>query len=392
MPKWKAILFCILFSCMVVCSSFGYAQYTTTLFVEGTLIEPEVVYITDVKVNGKTNTSGSNPAVTCTGMLTFTHNGYSLNQQQWGGAGGSVTIEVTVKNNSGIDQYFGYHSTTNQKDTRLNNATITYGQSGDGRLVKQGEIKKFTFTIQNSSWSSISMNGFESLLVFSPNFTNDDTENATNTLAQIFANVLAGTGPNGDNVGITYQGKQIAANKIMEEITKKMTDVDTGGYTGNVGNATQDEKDLMAAIFGDNIVIQIGNNYYSVYILIKNQQIDGKGENDMVIYITADQLNMGSGGWSNNAYRNLNIVPVYGLVFIKNGNNYTYCDHLFAGEAPVCDFGGAFGEGKVGNFNTNLWNSTEFNVSDNSGGDITADYITKNGELDEAYQYFVNKK
>ena len=118
----------------------------------------------------------------------------------------------------------------------------------------------------------------------------------------------------------------------------------------------------------------------------------------MVIYITADQLNLGSGGWQDGnwgqqgSYQNLHIVPVYSLIFIKSGNGYKYCDHLFAGEAPVCDIGGAFGEGKVGNFNTNLWNSTEFNVTDSTAnGNITQDYINTNGELDEAYQHFINQ-
>ena len=241
------------------------------------------------------------------------------------------------------------------------------------------------------------MNNFESVLVFSPEFNVQDTEDATRALARAFASVLAGKGPNGDGMGIIYKGQTIPANRIMDEIIAKMTDVETGGYTGNVGNATQDEKDLIEAVFGENVIIQIGSNYYSVYMLIKNQQIDNRGENDMVIYITADQLNMGGGRWQNAGWNqaegwvDLNIVPVYGLVFIKEGNGYKYCDHLFAGEAPVCDFSGALGEGKVGNFHTNIWNSTEFNVSDTSGGSIGQQYITTNGELDEAYQYFIQR-
>lgn len=397
MQKWKNILLCAAVSFMFLFMAVGYAQLTDNLNISGEIevTEMKAIYITDVYISAKSNTSTNNTNVTKTGTLTFKHNNYSLNSQS-GKTGGSISITVTVKNNSGIDQYFGYHSATSSKDTdKLKNTKTTYAQSGNDRLIKQGETKTFTFTIQNTSWSAISMNNFESLLVFSPNFTEDTTMNATDALAKMFANVLSGKGPNGDGKGITYQGKTIAANKIMEEITKKMTGVDTGGYTGNVGNASQDEKDLMEAVFGDNITIQIGNNYYSVYILIKNQTI--KSKDDMVIYVTADQLNMGSGRWQGGSgwgqqgsYVDLNYVPVYGLVFIKDGNGYKYCDHLFAGEAPVCDFGGAMGEGKIGNFNTNLWNSTEFSsVTNTSGGSISQNGITTNGELDEAYQYFI---
>ena len=82
-----------------------------------------------------------------------------------------------------------------------------------------------------------------------------------------------------------------------------------------------------------------------------------------------------------------------GLVYINNGDgSFTYCDHLFAGEAPVCDFGGAFGTDKIGNFNTNLWNSTDYaDLTDTSGGSVSQNYITTNGELDEAYQRYVRE-
>lgn len=392
MKKWRKILLFAVFSFMVLFSALGYAQLSTTLTTEGTFKDPQLIYITNVSVSGYSKISGT-ASVSQTGILTFKHGNYSLNRQSTGSTGGSVTISVTVRNNSGKDQYLQSHTAANQNDiSKLNNSCkITYQQSGEDRMVQNGKTKTFTFTIQNTTRSSLSMNNFESLLVFTPEFTSEDTMNATDTLAKMFANVLAGKGPNGDGNGITYQGKTIDANKIMEEITKKMTDVETGGYTGNVGNATQAEKDLMEAVFGDNIVIQIGANYYSVYILIKNQQIDNKGENDMVIYVTADQLEIGGGTWNNRnqKWENTRIVPVYGLVFIKDGNGYKYCDHLFAGEAPVCDFGGALGDGKIGNFHTNIWNSTEFSVTDNSGGSIGQQYITTNGELDEAYQYFI---
>lgn len=399
MQKWRNILLCAAVSFMFLFMAVGYAQLTDNLTIDGEIkvTEMKAIYITDVYISAKSNTSTSNTNVTKTGTLTFKHNDYSLNSQS-GQTGGSVSITVTVKNNSGVDQYFGYHTATNDNDIKkLQSTKTTYAQSGNGRLVKQGESKTFTFTIQNTSWSSVSMKNFESLLVFSPNFTEDTTMNATDALAKMFANVLAGKGPNGDYGSIFYKGKEITADKIMAEITKKMTGVDTGGYTGNVGNATQDEKDLMEAVFGDNITIQIGNNYYSVYILIKNQTI--KSKDDMVIYVTADQLNMGSGRWQGGSgwgqqgsYVELNYVPVYGLVFIKEKDGYKYCDHLFAGEAPVCDFGGAMGEGKIGNFNTNLWNSTEFSsVTNTSGGSITQSGISTNGELDEAYKYFIDR-
>lgn len=403
MQKWRNILLCAAVSFMFLFMAVGYAKLTDSLAIHGTanIQELKAVYIKSVSIIYSNNVTKT-PTVTKNGNVTFIHSDYTLNHKPRNSttAGGQIIIEVTVKNNSGKPQYFSeltaLDTTTDAYKKFKEYCHITYRESGENLRIEDGQTKTYQITIQNTKQQTskndynLSMKDFVSLLVFKPKLDINDTINATQTLAKVFANVLAGKGPNGDGVGIIYKGNTIAANKIMDEITKKMTDVETGGYTGNVGNATQDEKDLMGAIFGDNIVLQIGANYYSVYILIKNQQIDGKGENDMVIYVTADQLDVGGGEWKNNKWQNMNIVPVYGLVFIKDGNSYKYCDHLFAGEAPVCDFGGALGEGKVGNFHTNIWNSTEFpSVTDTSGGSIGQQYITTNGELDEAYQYFI---
>lgn len=380
---------------MCLFTSIGYAAVSGNLAIHGTVeyTLPKMVYITSVSVKESSKTSGSTPAVEKVGFVMFDHSGYTLNtQSSYNRAGGSVTIEVTVKNNSGVEQYFTGLSNT---PALANNAVVSYSNIGVGEKLAADETRTFTITIQNTSWSqTVNMSGVQSALGFSPSFDDTATENVSRDIASIFANVLAGKGVDGNGTGIVFQGREVPASEIVSLIFDNMENVDTGGYMGNVGNASDERKELIYAIFGDHITMEIGNQYYTVSILIKNQQIDGRGANDMVLYVTADQLAVGGGAWRNNAWRDLNIVPVYGLVFINNGNdNYSYCDHLFAGEAPVCSFSGAFGAGNVGNFNTNLWNSTEYaDLTDTSGGSITQDYITTNGELDEAYQRYIRNQ
>ncbi|MBQ4121221.1 MAG: hypothetical protein IJD35_04315 [Clostridia bacterium] len=382
---------CIMLSFMTLFTSIGYAALTGKLEISGTAEwnEPATIYITDVRAQGdKTNVT---PTVTKAGFVVLQHGNYSLNRQQGTTAGGSVTITLTVKNNSGIDQYFAACQTTPALPQR---SIVSYpDQFKPGSMVKHGTTQTFRITIQNSQTSALNMNQRESMLIFSPDFDESMTQGATENLSATFANVLAGTGPKGDGSGIVYRGQTIPANRIMQTLADSMENVDTGGYIGNVGNATQEQKDLINAIFGEDMMMQIGSSYYSVSLLIKNQQIDGRGENDMVMYITADQLTLGGGTWRNNRWQNLNNVPVYGIVFINDGrNNYTYCDHLFAGEAPVCNLGGEMGEGRVGNFNTNIWNSTEYpDLTDTSGGEINEEWSSTNGELDEAYQRYVRE-
>ncbi len=380
---------------MCLFTSIGYAAVSSNLAIHGTVeyTPPKMVYITSVSVKESSNASGSTPAVEQVGFVMFDHSGYTLNtQSSYNRAGGSVTIEVTVKNNSGVEQYFTGLSNT---PALANNAVVSYSNIGVGEKLAADETRTFTITIQNTGWSkTVNMSGVQSALGFSPSFDDTATENASRDIASTFANVLAGKGVDGNGTGIVFQGREVPASEIVSLIFDNMESVDTGGYIGNVGNASDERKELISAIFGDQIVMEIGNQYYTVSILIKNQQVDGRGANDMVLYVTADQLAVGGGAWRNNAWMYLNIVPVYGLVFINNGNdNYSYCDHLFAGEAPVCSFSGAFGAGNVGNFNTNLWNSTEYaDLTDTSGGSITQDYITTNGELDEAYQRYIRSQ
>lgn len=385
------ICFCVLLPLMTLFASVGYAAITAHLTISGEAEynEPATVFITDVKVSSSNNVTGT-PTVTKAGFVVFQHNQYTLNTQRGSNTpGGSVTIEVTVKNNSDVGQYFVGHTIEPQLSR---NVVVSFSNITVGTLLAHGETKTFYINIQNTSYyNTFTVNQSESTLNFSPNFDESFTQDASENLATVFSNVLEGKGIDGEGKGIVYQGREVPANRIMDTLTSTMENVDTGGYIGNVGNASQAQKDLIEAIFGENILMQIGNQHYSVSILIKNQQIDGRGQNDMVMYVTADQLAIGSGNWSNGAWRNLNIVPVYGIVFINNNGSYSYCDHLFMGEAPVCNFGGAFGAGNVGNFNTNLWNSTEYaNLTDTSNGVITQDYITKDGELDEAYRRYVN--
>lgn len=379
--SFHVVCICVMLSLMTLFTSVGYAALSGKLAISGTAQWNEAarVYIKNVTIDG-------NRTITKAGFLAAQHGNYQINRQ------GTVTITFTVRNNSGRDQYFKEFTTDPALPTQ--GCTITYSSNfPKGTLLRNGaDPVTFTITIKNTSTTSINMKDRVSMLVFTPEFTAGDTENATEGLAGSFENILSGLGPNGDGEGIVYKGKTIPADQIVKTLQDNMIVVDTGGYIANVGNASKDQKDLITAIFGDNIVMELGNNTYTVSVLIKNQQIDGKDDNDMVMYITADQLTKGGGTWRNNAWQNLNNVPVYAIVFIKDkqSGEYLYCDHLFVGEAPVCDINGNMGDGKVGNFNTNLWNSTEYpNLTNTSGGSISQNGITTNGELDEAYQEFM---
>ena len=377
----------------------GYAALSDTLTITGDVHwqEPIAVYITSVSV-AEYNKTSTTPTVSKVGFHVVQYGNFSLDRQTgWGSnsAGGYVTVDIMVKNNSGKDQFF-------QKYIWEHSGRVSVEEGFQiGEKILHGESKRITIRIQNTSTSSnLSMNGKELTLVFSPQFDENDTVEATRNIAEIFKNVLDGKGPDGDGAGIVVGNRTYSANQIVNELLNRMTDnPSTGDYMGNVSDAPDNQKEIINAIFED-AFIQIGNQTYSVHLLIKQQEISGDNRPDMVLYVTADQLNVGGGNWQGGgwgqqgSWQNLNYVPVYGLVFINTGtvNNvttYEQCDHMFMGEAPVCNFDGDFGANNVGNFNTNQWRSTEFDVTDGSADNFNQNNNTSDGELNEAYYYYV---
>lgn len=390
------IILCISLSVMCLFTAIGYAALSDNLQITGTAVatEPEYIKITNIKVENSNNLSSGTASAKIVGLLAYQYGNATLKKQQGIGgssAGGSIKLAITVKNNTRVDQYFlKYIKEWSGGTVKLE------GISAGTKIPSRSELT-FYITITNTSNSDLKLKDKEILLEFSPQFTADDTEDATKNVAEIFQNVLDGKGPDGKNSSITVNGKQIAANKIMDELLNRMIQNDsTGDYMGNVGNASQEQKDIINAIFED-ATIMIGNQSYSVLMLIKQQKVDKGDTWDMVLYVTADQLTIGGGEWKNNAFQGLNYVPVYCIVYINTGTNnnpvYEYCDHIFAGRAPVCNMDGKFGTSNVGNIHTGLWDSTDYpNLTDKSDGLLNNQYITVDGELNEAYEEFTKKK
>ena len=401
----KAIGLLGLLLCMTLFISVGYAAFSDTMQIDGTAQykEPEMIYIKEVAYVSKNNNVTGTPEFTKQGnfLLSIRHNNFTL---RYGSPGGLVTFSVTVKNNSGVEQYFAGYTT---EPALSDKAYVTYSGIELGQTIENKTEITFQVTIQNTAprQNNITFADKIGMIKFSPNYDDSFTEEALNNIMAIFSSVLAGTGIDGQGTGIYDQGIYIPGDQILSHIKSEYMGNDgggTGGYTGNVGDASQEVKDLMYAIFGDNMLMQIGNQYYSVSFLIKNQRINHN--NDMVLYFTPDPLLLGGGSYINgrtdretaNCYRDLNMVPVYALVFAyKNGAYESLTDEngelfVFSGEAPVCDMDGGMGAENTGNFNTNIWNSLDYPALwDESGGSISSYGNSRNGELDEAYKRYI---
>ena len=386
--KATIALSCCLVFVMTLFVSVGYARVIDALTISGTVEyekDPALIFIVDAKVVG---TSGNN----VTGDVKVEKDGpyvlemknydFTLKKQEGGTAGGSVTIEVTVKNNSGIDQHFAGYTTDKSLSNNSSNVKITYGSIKLGDTIKHDDVVTFTITIQNASdKEEISFNGKKGILQFAADYK-QITEIVAKNVADKFKEVVNG------HATIKYNNTTYTGADVLDLIIRNASDSPTGDYIGNVGNADETKQAIMKAVFEESLFLDIGNTRYTVWFLIKRQEVDGQNNSqeanhDMVLYITADPLDQGG------PESNFHYVPVYAIVYTYNGGTgekYTQCPHLFAGEAPVCNWGGSFGNNNTGNIHTHYWRSTDEaykNIADKDTGN------NQDGALDEVYAEYL---
>lgn len=381
---------CLLLCFMTAFISVGYAALSDSLQITGTVqyTEPTAIYITSVSVSTTNGGCNRTPSVKTAGYLQVQYGDFSINRNS------SITLNVTVKNNSGVKQYFEGYSAGSGLPSGV---TVTYTGLSTGQAIESGNSATFQVKISTGRNGTYNHNGLMGILNFTPDFD----QSTLNSIGQIVHNILHELGVDGEGSSITHKGQTITADRIMTYLAGYMDGKEsagTGGYISNVPAASQEEKDLLNQIFGENVTMTIGNQTYNVKCLLKNQNMGNS--NDMVLYITPDPLDVGGGTWSNGAWTDLKKVPVHVLVFkytktVNGKKQYEEVPHIFLGTAPVCGPGGELYKKTndtiiTGNFNTNLWESTEYNVNDNSNGQITQDWVSKNGELDEAYNYYIN--
>ena len=205
--KATIALSCCLVFVMTLFVSVGYATVFETLSITGTAEyqkEPALIYITEVKYvshDGRVTVNGAEkPELNKVGeyLTTIKHNDFTLNYQSGGGtqnAGGSVTFEVTVRNNSGVDQYFSGYVT----DPSFPSGRTGYGHRIDYTGIKLGDclekdsVTTFRITVQNTGTiqnSNIAYKDRIGKINFTPDYEGRFTPQAIRNIATIFADVL----------------------------------------------------------------------------------------------------------------------------------------------------------------------------------------------------------
>ena len=380
MTKALKAVICVGLSCICLFLAVGYAALTDMLTVTGDVAweEPKVIYITNIAI---TDASGATGAVSIDklGYVSLSSN-YILNAKD------SVTFDVTVKNNSGVDQIFDIVTKTDNL-----NYTITVdnqdpnddaGKNAQGTVVPSDETYTFKITITNNNNSALTISGNEGVnqgIVNTLQFVLDEdslTEQAAAGIAEAFTELL-----NKEKDSYVVNGEEKTPEEILTLLDEQMTSnannsISDGGFAANFNEANLEDKTLINAIFGENTTLKIGEEEREVKLMIKEQEVtrDGNGT-EMVLYVTTDTLE--EGGTGNIISGTTNDVPVYAIVFgqvpiiDETTGETTYqwqqLGDILAGEAPVSNYTGYVNiYGGTGSFNTNYWTSTEFTMEESN--------------------------
>lgn len=351
MKNWVKALLCVSLSLMCLFTCVGYAKFTRELRVLGdaSLEPPEKIYITDVS-------GGAYVDPTTLGYAdTIITSDVTMKQDNSGVYG--ATYSFTVFNNTDVPYYYGgkIHGTYTDENGEIvaySNPNIEMTVDIEiGDEISARSTRTVNVTVAFAKGADTSDPHLFSIIeyFFSTTKPESSDDAAVSGVLGKFAEVL--------NDSESYT----ALIDAMDN-TSGVGGILTGGrlsnsYIGNVvGDKTGNDSKALNDLFGNNMELNIDGENTPVTIMIKRENVDGNNNtgdgdgNEMTLYITADPLN------SSGKY-----VPVYAVVYTKNGNGEWYqIGEVYKGTANVRQYGGLFDRG-TGSFNTDNWRRVDDN-------------------------------
>ena len=362
MKAWMKILLVVSLSLMCVFTSVGYAGFTSdiALIGEAELVPPDAIFIygiTNVRTSGTTvNTSPINIGEPSTKVMS---------EIVFSGRNSSVTFDVLIMNGTRFSQYFDVleeYSEMEGVDGAFSYANIDWSTSvAQGMQIEPDEKMTFTVTLtytgRSTNQTRKMLHEFDFVLD-----SNDLTEAVSKDVTDKFADIL--NNKLEEDIVYEYNGKDVTIDKdnTYQEVIEHMESDRTGNYIGNLMGSDTDDKALLTALFEGALTFAVGNEEVPITVMIKEKDVYGSSEKDMVLYITADDLSDRS-----------TYVPVYASVFSKNASGeWEQVGEVFSGEAQTNSYSGWYGSGS---FNTETWRSTQvyYGVNTGKGIDVIMD-------------------
>ncbi len=350
MKTWTKVVIGVALSFMCIFVSLGYAQLSTELTIKGSanIAPPNSIFIyeiTDVVTSGATLTTSpvsiDFPSTKVLSEITFS------------GKGSYVTFNVHMLNGTLVDHIFDIleEMSTMTDGSELSYAGVDWTVSpGQGTVVKAGQMTTFSVTLKytgsgtNQTRKMLHNFNFE---LNSDDLTQIVSKGVTDRFADILNNMLE------EDVYYEYDGK---TNRVSKDSTFSAIDANmegskpswfsSGRYIGNLTGADADDLALMDALFGDTLTFPIDGKEEPITVMVKEKNVVGSSDLDMVLYITGDKLSA-----------TYTYVPVYAVVFSKNADGvWEQQGDIFAGEARTNNYSGTYGSGS---FDTETWRSKQ---------------------------------
>lgn len=368
MKTWMKVLLGISLSFMCVFASIGYAGFTSEILVQGEaeLIPPNAIFIVEI-----TNVRATDATVTTAPVNIGQPSTKVMSEIVFNNRNSSVSFDVLIMNGTEFNQYFDvleeYAEIEGLTDS-FSYANVDWSVTpAQGTQIKAGEKILFTVTLtytgRNTNQTRKMLHEFDFVLN-SEDLTEAVSKGVTDKFADILNNRLE------EDLTYTYNGNSITVDKdnTYQEVIDHMESDFSGNYIGNLMGADADDKALLTALFEGALTFTVGNEEVPITVMVKEKNVYGTNEKEMVLYITADDLS----AWSS-------YVPVYAAVFSQNeSGEWIQIGDIYAGEAPTNSYSGWWGSGS---FNTESWRSTEryYGVASGSGiNAVISGYVAQN--------------
>ncbi len=347
MKTWTKVLLGVALSLLCLFTTIGYADLTTDLTVvgEAEATPPEALYITAIVPQS----ASSGASVT---INYFTNTVVNSRVNLGSNGRNTVTYRITVFNNTDVE--YGYNAMIyTVGEGTFDNTNIKVVPNIQHReSVPAHTSKTFDVTVSYKNTSSISNTVLNSVIIYEflpmAEIPESDDETAVGGVLSQFENILNNRVEGQSN---TYE--------TLDTQMKNNTDNDRIGengktYIGNVEDASDKDKEVLNKLFAGQLSLNINGEDMPVTILIKSQNVDGQAGNEMVIYMTTDDLVKSS------TWRNEN-APVYVAAFKQVTRNdgtteWIRQGDMYLGEARITSYNGFMGNGS---FNTDTWETDE---------------------------------
>lgn len=368
MKTWMKMILGISLSFMCLFVSVGYAGFTSEMSIhaDAELSPPNAVFIVNISNVQTSNATINTPPVNLSEPSTKI-----MSEITFASRNAYVTFDVLIMNGTSFNQYFDVleeYPEIEGIEGAFSYANMDWSVTPpQGTMIMPGEQTLFTVTLtytgRNTNQTRKMLHEFDFVLD-SDDLTEAVSKGVTDKFADILNNRLE------EDIVYDYNGTEITvdSNNTYNEVVNHMESDTSGNYIGNLMGADGDDKALLTALFEGALTFTVGNEEVPITVMIKEKNVYGTSDKEMVLFITADDL---SSTWT--------YVPVYAAVFSKNDlGEWVQIGDIFAGEARTNSYSGWYGSGS---FNTETWRSTQsyYGIATGSGiATVIGGYIEQN--------------